>query len=266
MDVNMNRTNRLAKIRKIVEQRGRVEVKELSKIFGVSEVMIRRDLTILEQRECLKRAYGVAMPVKNETDFGENRTAACGIDIGYDQNKEEIGRIAAGIVDNSGWIFIGEGITCYYVAKELAKMEKINVLTNNLLAAIALSQNKQSNVIFTGGKLVHDYLYVAGEMFARYLDGLHITQAFMGVGGVDFSAGYTVNEPTELVVYQSIKEIADELIIVLDSGKFDKKTFLGLGKLDLSDKVITNTDVPAKYVECYKQLGVEVLNTYVERE
>lgn len=262
----MNRTNRLAEIKKLVEQRGRVEVKELSEIFDVSEVMIRKDLTILEQRECLKRAYGAAVSVKNESDFSETRTPALTISVEYDRNKEEIGRIAATIVDTSGWIFIGEGTTCYYVAMELAKIEKINVLTNSVLVAIALAQNKQANVVFTGGKLVHDYLYVAGEMFARYLGNLHITQAFMGVGGVDCSVGYTVNDPTELVVYESIKEIADELIIVLDSGKFDKKTFLGLGKLDLSDKIITNSDVPETYLERYAQLGVEVLNTYVEDE
>ena len=256
----MNRTNRLAEIKKLVEQRGRVEVKELSEIFDVSEVMIRKDLTILEQRECLKRAYGAAVSVKNESDFSETRTPALTISVEYDRNKEEIGRIAATIVDTSGWIFIGEGTTCYYVAMELAKIEKINVLTNSVLVAIALAQNKQANVVFTGGKLVHDYLYVAGEMFARYLENLHITQAFMGVGGADMSAGYTINDPTEQVVYQAIKGIADELVIVLDSSKFDKKTFLSLGKLDLSDVVISDGGMPQRYIDYYEQIGVKILN------
>ena len=158
-----------------------------------------------------------------------------GMHIEYDRRKEEIGKIAASLVTDSGWVFIGQGTTCYYIARELAKLEEVNVLTNNLLAAQALAKNKQANVIVTGGNLVHSHLYVAGEMFMRNLDKVYISKAFMGVGGADLSAGYTVNYSTELIVYQTIKAIADQLIIVLDSSKFNRTTFLSLGSLTFSD-------------------------------
>lgn len=84
---------------------------------------------------------------------------------------------------------------------------------------------------------------MAGEMFMRNLDNLHISQAFMGVGGADISAGYTVNYSTELTVYRTIREIADEMVIVLDSSKFGKKTFLSLGPLTLSDTVVSDRGI-----------------------
>ena len=71
----------------------------------------------------------------------------------------------------------------------------------------------------------------------RNLDKVYISKAFMGVGGADLSAGYTVNYSTELIVYQTIKAIADQLIIVLDSSKFNRTTFLSLGSLTFSDVI-----------------------------
>ena len=179
--------------------------------------------------------------------------------IEYDRKKEEIGKIAASLVTDTGWVFIGQGTTCYYIARELAKMEEVNVLTNNLLAAQALARNKQANVIVTGGNLVHSHLYVAGEMFMRNLDKVYISKAFMGVGGADLSAGYTVNYSTELIVYQTIKAIADQLIIVLDSSKFNRTTFLSLGSLTFSDVIISDKGIPAFYREFYETNGVKVL-------
>jgi DeoR family transcriptional regulator, fructose operon transcriptional repressor len=55
--------NRLAAIVELVEQRGFLSVKELSKTFGVSEVTVRRDLQHLHDQGRLLRAYGGAAPI-----------------------------------------------------------------------------------------------------------------------------------------------------------------------------------------------------------
>lgn len=45
----------------------------------------------------------------------------------------------------------------------------------------------------------------------------------------DLSAGYRITYRVNL--YQTIKAIADQLIIVLDSSKFNRTIFLSLGSL-----------------------------------
>ena len=42
-EYHMNRTERLAEIKKVVEESGRIEVNDLSDMFHVSEVTIRKD-------------------------------------------------------------------------------------------------------------------------------------------------------------------------------------------------------------------------------
>ena len=168
----------------------------------------------------------------NAITVEEEKDSIMGIPLVNVALKEKIGKIAASRVNGSGWIFIGQGTTCYYVAKELAKLETVNVLTNNLMAAQALAKNKRANVVVTGGNMINSHLYVAGEMFMRNLDNLYISTAFLGVGGADMHAGYTVNYSTELTVFETIQKLTDNLIIVVDSTKFDRTTFLSLGKLE----------------------------------
>ena len=53
--------DRRKRIQEIVQQKGVVKVAELSKMFGVSELTIRRDLDILERKDILERTHGGAV-------------------------------------------------------------------------------------------------------------------------------------------------------------------------------------------------------------
>lgn len=108
----MNRTKRLAEIKRLVEQQGRTEVNDLSGMFGVSEVTIRKDLAALEESGCLKRIYGAALPIKEPPEVKSAIDKPLGIQVKYDSKKEEIGRAAASLAADGDWIFIGQGTTC----------------------------------------------------------------------------------------------------------------------------------------------------------
>jgi len=252
----MKRIERLSAIRKIVDEKQRVELTELSSQFGVSLVTIRKDVDILQDRNQIRRVHGAAISLTQEWEYKDDNYKKL---TKPDSRKEKIGKIAAELVGGSGWIFLGQGSTCYQVGKELARIDGINVLTNNLLVAEAMTRNNRTNVVVIGGNLIHNYFYMAGEMFMRNMDDLHIAYAFMGVGGIDRYAGYTVNYPTELVVFDTIQKITDKLVLVADSSKFDRKRFLSLGDLDYTDTLITDAVPPEPYNTYYREHGVKVL-------
>jgi DeoR/GlpR family transcriptional regulator of sugar metabolism len=60
----MTSDKRLAQIVALVEKRGFVAVKELSDLFEVSDVTIRRDLQVLDEAKQLRRTYGGAASVR----------------------------------------------------------------------------------------------------------------------------------------------------------------------------------------------------------
>ena len=68
IEYHMNRTERLAEIKKVVEESGRIEVNDLSDMFHVSEVTIRKDLSLLEGRQCIRRLHGAALPTGEISD------------------------------------------------------------------------------------------------------------------------------------------------------------------------------------------------------
>ena len=48
------------------------------------------------------------------------------------------------------------------------------------------------------------------------------------------------------------------MVIVLDSSKFGKKTFLSLGRRTLSDTVVSDKGVPQQYVDYYEKNKIKV--------
>jgi len=258
----MFKVARLAKIKEIILDRGQIDVNTLSSLLNVSDVTIRSDLEELEKDKFIQRSHGGAVLNEDYIKQQDFQKTLLGGKLEYDKNKEYIGQIASELVSDGEWIFIGQGSTCYYVAKELVKKETLNVLTNNLYAAVVLSQNKKANIIVTGGTLMNSDLFLSGDMFLKVLDSIFISKAFMGVTGVDFKGGYTVSDYLERNVYDKIKEISKELIIVADATKFDKTSFLSIGPLTMPDIVITNESVPKSYKEYFFNNGVKIFTSY----
>ena len=258
----MFKVARLTKIKKILIDRGQIDVNTLSTLLNVSDVTVRSDLEQLEKEKFLYRTHGGAVLNEDYIKQQDFQETLLGSKLEYNKNKEYIGQIASEMVVDEEWIFIGQGTTCYYIARELAKKTVINVLTNNLYAAAVLSQNEKANVVVTGGNLINSDMFLSGDMFLRMLDNIFISKAFMSVSGVDFKTGYTVKDYSEMSVYRKIQEISKELIIVVDQSKFNKTSFISIGGLTLPDAIITNENVPKTYKEYFFDNEIKIFTSY----
>ncbi len=258
----MFKAARLAKIKEVILDRGQVDVSTLSALLNVSDVTIRSDLELLEKEKFIYRTYGGA--VLNE-DYSKQKSVqdnVTGSGLEYDRNKEYIGQIAAELIRDNEWIFIGQGTTCYYVARALLGKENVNVVTNNLYVAGVLSQNRNSNVVVTGGNLMHSQMSLTGDMFLKSLKNIFIAKAFIGVGGIDFESGYTVSNMQEYNMYNWIKKISKEIIIVADYTKFDQTSLMSVGPLTFADTVITNENISEEYKSYFFKNGVKIFTSY----
>ena len=198
----MFKAARIAKIKEILLDRGRIDVSTLSSLLNVTEVTIRSDLELLEQENYIIRTHGGA--ILNEDVVNQKEEIESLFHIEYDRNKENIGRIAADMISPNEWIFIGQGTTCYFIAKALLDKSKVNVVTNNLLAAASLARNSSANIILLGGELAHENLFTSGEMFFKNLENIFISKAFLTVNGVDFQSGYTVSNVSDIMLFSFI--------------------------------------------------------------
>lgn len=258
----MFKAARLSKIKEIILDRGQVDVNTLSALLKVSDVTIRSDLEQLEQEKFIYRTYGGA--VLNE-DYNRQKAVQeniMGSNLEYDRNKEYVGQVAAELVAPDEWIFIGQGVTCYFVAKALIGKENVNVVTNNLYVSGVLSGNKSSNVVMTSGSLVHNKMCLVGDMSLKFLEGIFIAKAIIGVGGVDMQSGFTVSNSTESNIISKLKKISKKIMIVADYSKFGKSSLMSVGPLTMADMVVTNDNIKEEYKSYFFEHGVKIYTSY----
>lgn len=258
----MFKTERLKRIRDIIFERKQVNVTTLSTLLDVTEVTIRSDLEILEEEGFIVRTHGGAVLNEEYTNQHTINDALAGRNISYNKDKEHIGKIASNLIEETEWVFLGPGVTCYYIAKELLSRKNVNVLTNNLFVINILSSNPYINVISTGGTVAHSLSCLSGDLFTKSIDNMYFSKAFFSVAGVDFSGGYTLSSAVEMEVYREVIKRTKEPIFVIDHTKFGHLSFLRIGDLDSVKTVISNEKIPKEYKAYFFEHGIRIFTSY----
>lgn len=248
---------RLNKIKDILFKKKRVDVFELSELFSVTEVTIRRDLDKLEQEGFLIKTYGGAVLKEEQV----SKPMIPEVEDSALEEKRMIGKIAAQMIENGEAVFLSPGTTCLEIARNI-KDKKVTVVTNDLLIAYELRDSIGIKVIVTGGDLVQSTSILVGGFALQALNGIYINKAFIGVKGVNFDSGYTVDSYEEVMVIQGVKKISSEIVIVADYSKFNRTAFARLGDLTMAKKVITNKQVPSEFKKYYFEHAVKLFTAF----
>lgn len=253
---------RWEKIKSLVSEAGQIAVQDLSKQLDVSDVTIRKDLNSLEQQGFLHRTHGGAVILKQSASASPDIHKQEAPDVcsffPYDAVKEKLGLKASEFVDSNEWIFLGEGSTCYFIAKALSLKKNINIMTNSICNAIVFRDNPSINVIVAGGNFFHNRLVLGGEICANFINNRNISKAFMGVEGIEYNNGFTLTNPYENVVFEAVKNASKELFIVADHSKFGKIGFESIGDLCSANAIITSEPIPPLYSDFFSNHNIPV--------
>jgi len=165
----MNSFERRNKIVDMVNTQGSVLVLDLSNLFGISEVTIRADLRLLEEKGLLTRFHGgAARPGSNLTESDNQEVI---LEDRYQlasDPKKRIAKAAAALIKEGMTVILDSGSTTLLIAEELVNMNNITVITNSLPAAFALSDNKDITLVVCGGTVrhkTHSMHYYAGGLW-----------------------------------------------------------------------------------------------------
>lgn len=257
---------RLMKIKELLIDRQQVNVSTLCQLFDVSEVTIRNDLEQLEAEGFLHRVHGGAILNETSEQHASYRDSVMGEMMEYDRDKDLIGKMAADLVEDQQWIFIGAGTTCFYVAKALMKKKNLNIITNNLYVAAMASTNPEINAVVLGGNVIPQRMALTGEDSFETLDNLCVSKAFIGVCGMTERIGYMTDHKEESILYKKIKEIAEETIVVADSKKFGKQGLLKLFSPEDIQTVVTNESLAKEFKTFLYDMKVKTFFTYDIKE
>lgn len=257
----MFKAERKRRIKEIIFDRKQIDVAALSKLLDVTEATIRNDFDELKQEGFITRYHGGA--ALNSGNKEEDVTSALsGSLVRYDKLKEEVGTIAANLITEREWVFLGPGTTSYYIAKSLVSRNDIKVFTNNLLVSNILSNNSTIQIYFLGGCIDNKGLYTLPNNINSDLHNIYLSKCFFSVDGADIDAGYTLSDINVLDIIKAVSERCGQTFFAVDGSKFGQRAFMKLGNLDFAQNVIMNASVSGHYKDYYLEHDVRVYTSY----
>ena len=257
--IHMNSSSakeRRALIMRQLEQKEEVIVTELSRETGISEVTIRKDLTILQNRNLLIRTRGGAMrkPVENQNED----TAISKKRMFNFREKERIGEEAVKMIKEGDFIMLDSGTTTLEIARHLDKFHNLRILTNSMNVATELMNYKRFDVVLLGGNIRVNSHSVVGPLALSVLHNFSGYKLFLGVDSFSIENGVSTPSLEEALLNQLMIQQAGKVIAVFDSSKFNKRSFVHIANANELDCIITDSAIPAGLSSKLKNAGIEV--------
>ena len=247
---------RRALIMRLLEQNEEVQVTDLSRDTGISEVTIRKDLTILQNRNLLIRTRGGAMrkPIENQN---EDTTIAKKRMFNF-REKERIGEEATKLIKDGDFVMLDSGTTTLEVARHLEKFNNLHIITNAMNIATELMTYKRFDVVLLGGNLRVNSHSTVGPLALSVLRNFSRYKLFLGVDSFSIENGVSTPSLEEALLNQIMIQQADEVIAVFDSSKFNKRSFVHIADAEQIDCIITDLAIPPGMTSKLKSVGIDV--------
>ena len=241
------------RIQEIISQKKRILVKEISNIFNISEVTIRKDLEILEKRGILTKVHGGA--ILNQSSIID--LALTEKERIYPREKDRIAQKAQEMINYGDVIILDSGSTTTQIARHIKFKKGIKVITNAINIASELAAS-EIDLILTGGILREKSFSLVGPIAEDTLREVTADKLFLGVDGIDFHFGLTTPNILEAKVNELMVKAASEVILVADSSKFGRRRMGVIDKVTAVDKIITDKNIPQEVLNRLKAMDIEV--------
>jgi DeoR family transcriptional regulator of aga operon len=236
-----------------LSESGGVGVSDLARELSASPATVRRDLRLLEQQRLLARTHGgaVAQGVLYELPL-RYRGARHG------EDKRRIAACAADRVNEGMVVGLTGGTTTTEVARAVAEMKRLTIVTNSLSIASELAVRPNLKLVLTGGVARPESYELIGPLAEATLSGLHLDLAIVGVDGISASAGLTTHHETEASTNRALIARAERTVVVADSSKVGKAAFACIVAAGSVEELITDPDADAAELSRLGELGLAV--------
>ncbi len=246
--------DRQSRIRRLIEDKGILKVAELSKMFGVTELTIRRDFDVLEKRGVLERTHGGAIlrrRVKEEPLYVEKNQK-------QRSQKEKIGIAANKFIEPGDTLLINTGSTNTQVLRYLSG-KNLRIITSNANALVEI-ENPEIEVVLTGGLFRRQSNSLIGDFTHTILKNVCGSKAIIGVDGVSLKFGLTTPIQEEAAVARMmIDQTLGPVIVVADSSKMGVVSNFVTAPIDKINILITDAGIKPEFKKELKDTGIEVI-------
>lgn len=232
--------------RKILEQlqaERTVRVNQLADLLAVAPETVRRDLEKLESQGRLVRQHGGAsLPDSQSLDFPfqERRLRLV-------EEKKRIAAAALRHVQEGDTLLVDGSTTLLHFARMLPDV-RLTVITNSYHVLAELVPKQKVAPVLLGGMLHRESMCFVGPATQKQLAGYHVEKVFMSCRSVSLRQGAADAYEIHAAVKEAMLRHAERRFLLVDHGKFDRKSLIHIAPLGEFDEIITDSgmDEPLK--------------------
>lgn len=241
-------------ILELLQEDGRVLVRDLGKRFHTSVITIRKDLEFLHHQGQLERAHGGALPIKSgairDSSLQEKERI-------HRQEKTRIAAAAARMIRKGQVIILDSGTTTTAIARACQHLKSLTVITNAMNIAAELADSP-IEVLLTGGVLRRNSFSLVGPLAEESLRRLSADLLFLAVDGFDVKYGLTTPNLLEARVNRVMAESARRTIVVCDSSKFGRRSLSLILPTAAVHETITDKKILKRDLKALRDAGVAI--------
>ncbi|MDL2318360.1 DeoR/GlpR family DNA-binding transcription regulator [Eubacteriales bacterium OttesenSCG-928-A19] len=221
---------------KILEQivsEGSQTVQALSTSLGVSQVTIRKDLSLLAERGLIRREHGIAVLAAQDDLSGR---------LAYHHaNKRRIASLAASSISDGETVMIESGSCCALLAQTLAQERQgVMIVTNSTFITEMVRPYPGIRVTLLGGEFQPGSQVLVGPLIQRCVETFHVDKLFIGMDGFESPGIFMGNDYLRAEAVRHMSMRAERVIILSESEKFLRQGTVSLMFVDRVAGLVTD--------------------------
>ncbi len=239
-----------------VQEKPVVTVQELVDLTESSEATIRRDIAALHVQKRLRRVRGGAEALSPPQFIGLAGRPFSVNETLHSAQKRAIARAAVALCSEGESIIINGGTTTFQMVHFLAS-RRMTVFTNSFPIAEHLLKHSKNTVMLSGGTIYREQNIILSPFENDVSRNFYARRMFMGAQGVS-PIGVMESDPLVIQAEQKLIDQAEELVLLVDSSKFARRSSLILCPLERVSTVITDNQAPEEAIAMLQAAGVRV--------
>lgn len=240
-----------------VQEKPVITIQDLVELTEASEATLRRDIASLHMQGRIKRVRGGAEAI-HPPQLGS--LAGRHFKVSETENtdrKRAIAREAVSLCEEGDSIIINGGSTTFQMVHYLAA-RRLQVLTNSFAIAEHLLRQSKSTVIVPGGAIYREQSLILSPFDNDVIRNFYGRRMFMGCQGI---SPLGVMESDALIIQseQKLMGQADDIVLMVDSSKFTRRSSLILCPLDRISTLITDDGISDEARRMVENAGIKLI-------
>ena len=248
------RLDRLNDMEQYILKEGTVSLENLSNHYQVSVNTIRRDLNEVIARGRIRKVYGGVSAVSEEGLIPMTIRANRNKDA-----KQEIGQMAAELVNDGDTIFLDSGSTVQCIIPHISHKHNITIVTHSLSVMYEASKYPTLQIIALGGLYNHSTSSYVGFSTQEALSNISTNAVFMAATGVSLERGLTNTTYLEAEIKRKVVKKKKKVILMADQSKFDYSSTITFFNFEDLYAVVTDSKPSSKYLDAIQKNGIQLI-------